>query len=568
MGLPSAAPRPELIQPGFEELADEIQDLKRRVSALEARAGLELAQPVTIPSTVLPALAIEAPAGAVVLLGKALLGIAGAYLLRALTDAAILPRGLGLAVGLFYAGLWLYLAARNAPERNFAAALDACTSAAILGPLLWEATLRFHAISAWAAAGALTAFAICGLALSWRKHSTLVARIAVSTSAAVAMTLLIGSRDLLPFTLALLALAAIVEFSASRDFRITERWLVAGLADLAVILLAYIVTRKGGAPEDYVPVRWQAAYVLQFVLVAIYSTGPVVAAVTRRVALTFLEIAQLAAALLSGFSGALLIGTANPAAGMIALAAGAGCYVVAFVLNSRTGQRDRNYFIYTTLAFALSTAGAWLALSGPALMAACSIFAVLCAWKGLHLDAAAYVVVVSMLSGVAIESFRELFGTSAADYGSSYGIVIAAALLCYARIAREATGLESRIAALVLASALAWVLAGAGARISVWLAPAFAQTSRTAVLMAMALVLGGAGIRWKRTELIWLVYAVMALGAYKLLTQDFPQEQRIPLVVSLLLYGSTLIVLPRVLRSSESETASGESGARGSNRWR
>jgi hypothetical protein len=146
--------------------------------------------------------------------------------------------------------------------------------------------------------------------------------------------------------------------------------------------------------------------------------------------------------------------------------------------------------------------------------------------------------------------------------------VIAAALLCYARIAREATGLESRIAALVLASALAWVLAGAGARISVWLAPAFAPTSRTAVLMAMALVLGGAGIRWKRTELIWLVYAVMALGAYKLLTQDFPQEQRIPLVVSLLLYGSTLIVLPRVLRSSESETASGESGARGSNRWR
>ena len=39
MGLPSTAPRPDLIQPGLDKLASEIEDLKRRVSALEARTG-------------------------------------------------------------------------------------------------------------------------------------------------------------------------------------------------------------------------------------------------------------------------------------------------------------------------------------------------------------------------------------------------------------------------------------------------------------------------------------------------------------------------------------------------
>src|SRR5271165_72547 len=115
MGSPSAAPKPDLTQPGLDRLVDEIQDLKRRVSALETRLGGEVVEPAAPPAVVVPILDIEAPAGAVVLLGKALLGIAGAYLLRALTDAAILPRSVGLLAGMAYAGVWLYLAARNAP---------------------------------------------------------------------------------------------------------------------------------------------------------------------------------------------------------------------------------------------------------------------------------------------------------------------------------------------------------------------------------------------------------------------------------------------------------------------
>jgi hypothetical protein len=548
MGLPSTAPRPDLNQPGFEELAREVEDLKRRVRELEARASAEIATPVSQPTPALPIPEIRAPAGAVVLFGKALLALAGAYLLRALTDAALVPRGLGLAAGLAYAGAWLWIASRSLPNRKFAAALEVCTSAAIVGPLLWEATLLLHAISSWAAAAIITAFAIAGLVLSWRKRSTVVARIAFSAAAVITTALLIGSHDLLPFTLAMLALAAVVEFAALRDYRITERWLVAALADLAVILFAYIATRKAGTAEGYATVTWPAAFALQGALVAIYGGN----AFTRRA--TVGEIVQLAAAMISAFVGAMMIGTANPVTGALALGFGICCYAASL----RSG-RDRTSTAYSTLGFMLVIGGAWLSLSGLALVGACAIFAIASCRQRLYLHSAAYLLVVAGLSGLALETAKELLGSSAPGYGIAYGVVISAALVCYLLI-----GTESKTAAVLVASTLAWLLAGAATRTAVGLLPGVAPASRTFVLMALSLVLASAGVRSKKAELTWLVYAFMTLGAYKILTQDFPQERRMMLVVSLLLYGSTLMVLPRLLRSNAPGTASAIPGGRGS----
>jgi hypothetical protein len=41
----------------------------------------------------------------------------------------------------------------------------------------------------------------------------------------------------------------------------------------------------------------------------------------------------------------------------------------------------------------------------------------------------------------------------------------------------------------------------------------------------------------------------MALAAWKLVARDFQHEHSLALVVSLLCYGGTLIVLPRVLKN-------------------
>ncbi len=81
-----------------------------------------------------------------------------------------------------------------------------------------------------------------------------------------------------------------------------------------------------------------------------------------------------------------------------------------------------------------------------------------------------------------------------------------------------------------------------------------ADTVGTVVLTGLSLTLAWAGTRWGRRELLWLLYAFMALGAYKLATRDFMNERNLPLVVSLLCYGGALILLPRMLRAQSSAT--------------
>ena len=76
-----------------------------------------------------------------------------------------------------------------------------------------------------------------------------------------------------------------------------------------------------------------------------------------------------------------------------------------------------------------------------------------------------------------------------------------------------------------------------------------ADTLGTVILTGLSLALAWVGTRWRKPELVLLLYGFMALGGYKLATRDFINEHNLPMVVSLLCYGGALIVLPRMLRS-------------------
>ena len=75
------------------------------------------------------------------------------------------------------------------------------------------------------------------------------------------------------------------------------------------------------------------------------------------------------------------------------------------------------------------------------------------------------------------------------------------------------------------------------------------DTLGTAVLTALSLALAWAAARWRKPELLWIVYGLMALGGYKLATRDFVDEHNLAMVVSLLCYGGALILLPRLRRA-------------------
>ena len=128
------------MQPDWEA---QFQELLKRVERLEAVTGI--AHPAVTSDATPPAARERSPLP-VAALGRALLGLAGAYLLRAFTESGALPHRAGIAAGLLYAMGWLIWAARTPATQRIETALHSLTSVLVLAPLLWEATLRFHAV--------------------------------------------------------------------------------------------------------------------------------------------------------------------------------------------------------------------------------------------------------------------------------------------------------------------------------------------------------------------------------------------------------------------------------------
>src|SRR5579862_2209108 len=138
----------EIVASDLERLNGRILDLERRISALEGRA--EHSTPATAapvdyalqsprpPATWRGFPPAEVPGGAIPVLGKAVLGIAGAYLLRALAESGAIPKLPILIVAIIYAALWMLWAIRTHAVSRFASITYAVTSTLILSPLLWE----------------------------------------------------------------------------------------------------------------------------------------------------------------------------------------------------------------------------------------------------------------------------------------------------------------------------------------------------------------------------------------------------------------------------------------------
>jgi hypothetical protein len=557
--------------PDWEEFRRAMRDLEARVAQLEARLGAPreaiaapaptAAAPAAPATPALPAhLALAAGAGAVPAAGRALLGIAGAYVLRALTESHALAQQAGVSAGILYSMLWLAWAARVARTRRVEAVLYSSTSALILAPLLWESTVRLHAVSTWAAALVLLLFTLFGLVISWRRDLLLVATIATLTGVLSAGALLIGTYDLLPFTFLLLAIAAAVEASACLEHWLSERWVAALAADLAVLLAAILVTRPAGLPEGYAPVSHAALLAAVMALPAIYLGSVMVRTLLRGFAFTGFETAQLALALFLAVGGGLRLAGGNPrlavALAAVCLFCGAACYLLAFRLGS-----GRNAATYGVFGLMLVLVGTRIAIPPLGAAAAWTLLALAgMAWprQPLQWHAGVYLLVALVASAALTSAGRILLGgdppapTPAALLWEG-----AAAAACYGVAAR---GAAPRVFRGILAAAAVWLLAGAcGAGLTSFyhglfgaLAPhAYCATLRTAVLAAGALLVAALVSQGKRSELAPLVYLLMALGAYRLLLVDLRQEIKTAVVLSLLVYGTALTLLPRLMQRGQ-----------------
>ena len=553
-------------QPEVDALAQQVRDLQERVARLEHFVGVAPQPSPPLPSDPTPSPVLPETHTLLPLLGRALLGLAGAYLLRALTESGSLPPKAGIGIGLLYAMLWLVLAARTAAGEKLQTALHSLTSVLVISPLVWETTLRFHAISTWTAGGLLLVFTISGMAVSWKKDLLLVATFATLAGLGVSAGLLVATHDAIPFTAVLLAIAAAVEISACLNHWLSERWLAATSADLAVLLATWLVTNERGVPEAWTPIRHPVLLAVQVALLAIYLGSTGFRTLFRRTTFTGFETAQCALAFAISVGGGLRLSSRDPylapAMAILSLACATFCYGIGFLLLDRGGTRGRNFYTYSTFAILLALAGSRILLSGLALAAVWSLLAIGCVWVGgyfgrltLQVHGAIYLVLGMTVSGALAAATGFELGNSSMTTGGQ------AALWCalVAAAVSYTLGMRSPVAStplrLALAGCAGWLAAGmiAGALTAAYHAAfgqaashAYCATLRTGVLTTAALLLAWAGARWSRPEFSRLIYPAMLLGAYRLVAFDLHQDRNPALFLSLLLYGSALITLPKI----------------------
>jgi hypothetical protein len=572
MSAPSSTSSDPALRSGdLGDLILEVRDLQQRVLNLEERLGTTVATPkAPVAAPLLPA-RFDLPPNLVPVLGRMLLAIAGAYVLRALTDWGALPAAAGVAVGLVYALIWLWVAARSPVEAKFAAALICSTSVLIMAPIVWEATGRLKVMSSWTSAGVLAVFAFVGLALGLRTQHRIIGTIAGVSSILMALALLLARADIVPFTTALLVIAAVIEFSAWRGLQAGARAFSALAADFPVLLFSYLMSSPRGMPETWIPASLHAVLTVQLVLALLYVGTAVTQSVVRHRTLTFAEIVQTAAALAIGMGGAAWVFKEHRAVmlglGIAALAGGIAFYAVSFLLLERDSKWNfralSTFGLFLVLAGILlpfSPSGFWVLSCACAVGCCCAARVFVLPTLGLH--GAVYLSLGSAVASATSQPLPVLFAIGAGPVKWPASIcVLGAAAVSWVEIAEilpSAPGhRRNQISSLALAAHIVWITAGlvVYAILALWrtgfggrIGSFPTDTLGTVVLTGLSLALAWLGTHWRKPELVWLLYGFMALCAYKLATRDFMNEHSLSLVVSLLCYGGALIVLPRMLR--------------------
>jgi hypothetical protein len=541
--------------------------LKVAAAAAPARAA------TVAPEHPIEQLLAQPGGGVASVVGKVFLGVAGAYVLRALAESGVVPQFAIVSVALAYAGMWLFWAARMDAQRRFAAAAYAATSALIGSPMLWELTLRFKVLPDTLTALLLVAFVATASALAWKRNLTAISWVAGFSASITAFGLLVATRDPVPFALALVAVALLSESAACFGRCVNLRAFVAVALDLASAVVIVIYTAGPPAPAEYKVLSHGLLLALIVAPLAIYGVSTALWSVVLLRRISVIQVLQTTLAFVIAIFG-IQRGTHEawtPATGVFCLAAALACYLAVFTRFSQPGQR-REYHVYSSWGAALLVAGNWLLFSPHTIALVLSVLAVCAAWAGvrwnrdtLEFHAIAYLAAAAIASGLFVFAADALFtgvpGTPSWTITATAFLVLA----CFAAAWKLAGDQwQHRLLRLLLAAQAMLVLtafAVLAILLLIWNgAPANAArlgVVRTLVICAVALGLGFTGSRSNRIELVWTAYGAMALCTLKLLFEDLRTGSTGSMAVSLFLYGMVWLLLPKLVRSGARKPAQG-----------
>jgi hypothetical protein len=562
------------IEGQLASIARGLEQLEARVSALEARPAATAARrqppgsgPAASPAdATVTARAAGASLGAFVPLGgRTLLVLAGAFVLRALTEAETLPRLLGVGLGFAYAGAFVALADRAAARGQRDSAWFHGLAAALIGfPLLFEATTRFQLLPVPLAALLLVGFSAGELAVAVRRKLELLCWITTLAGIGVAVGLAISTGQLVAPTLALMVLGVATLWVAYVLDWYGPRWPVALATDFLVLVVAVRAT-SGHATEG--PVL--ALTVTALLVLAYVGSFAARTLVLGRTVIPF-EVAQTLGALTAGLGGAAWVMARSVEGavpfGALIVAMGVGAYAAAFAFVDRRESGPTNFYFYTSVGLPLLLLGTERGLPGWASAATWGLLAVAAAFlarstgrRTLAVHALLLALAAAAGSGLLQHADRALFGAADVAWPPLSPIVyLVLACLAVTTVvsgggARRA-GWQQRLpqfaSDVLLALSAAGVLAG-------WLVTLLGPpgpeaglgaiaSARTGVLAGGALLAAWLGRREAWREAGGLAWPLLILLGLKILLEDLAKGRPATLMLSFACYGAALILVPRL----------------------
>lgn len=573
---PSADP---MLPPSKKALEARIDDLSRALARLEARVQrlegyggapdtADLAPPERIPAR-----AREehgSLASVLGMVGRVCFILGGAFLLRTLTDAGTVPRGVGMALGLAYASAWTLVAWRAPSPLH--AAFYALSSILIAYPLLWESTTTFAILRAPAAAILLLLVGCLHIGVAWIRSLRAIAWVATLSVLGTAFGLMVATQSLEWFVALFLALGAgSLWLTYGRRWH-ALRWPAALAADLAIVVLTVLTAWPGGPPEGYRSLSPERSMVLALGLVVIYLGSFAARMLQRRRTLNAFEAVQTALVLLAGFGGAVRVALASGSgAGLLGggvLIAGAGCCGAAYPFVADQEDLRANFSFFTTLALVFLLLGGPIVLPRAAFALAAGLLGLVATALGLRLRRTILLLHGTVLltagafaSGLLAQGLAAFLGPAAGLALPSAPALAILALLAAAHallVARRPAGplpWRFRVPSLLLGTQ---AVLGLGA-LTVWLLyrqahgggpdPGLLAAIRTGALSAAAIGLAALIRRHPASELGWLVYPLLALATVKFLFEDLPAGRPLTWFLAFMVYGAALILAPRFLKA-------------------
>ena len=549
----------------LELLSSRVDELEKRVRALE-HPGETRSEAIVQPSVRANsdagdnALALET-GGILPMLGRAMLGVAGAYVLRAIAEAGVSPKLPVSVLAVVYAFGWLAWSSRASAKLE--RAVYAGTSALVLAPLLWENTLKFHVFTTFASAAVLASFIVLATLMELRDRAKPQGVwVAQSVAAMTAGVLAFAAHQIPPFVAALLVAVLVSEIARAWDFAQAVWPLMVLITDAAIWAQIFIYAGPPDARTSYPELSTAALIAPACVLFAINGAGIVARVVQHQIRISVFETIQVMIAFLLALAGVRYFATqfGSIIFGVCCLALAACLYLVSFfVLDHREDRQNFRVFsawssllLVTGSLWVLPHLGAVIVL-GVAAVAATSLSRRMEAGI-LELQGAAFLITAIAVSGFPRYIFDTLVGSLPRGPGSGTWIIAICAMLAslVTRRASEAPwqrALQS-VSLLLAVSALVALLVHsvvAGTALAVTLGAHHVAFLRTFTICLTALALAFSGSRWGRDDLTHMAYVVLSFVAAKLLFEDLRHGHMEFMAASIAVFAVALIAAPRLV---------------------